>query len=397
MSRPAVVQPAQFAPEIVPESAPEQAQAQAPQASKRPSPLRSRKARLGLVAASILVLAGLGAGASQWWTVGRFVQSTNDAYLQADQVSVAPKVAGYVEQVLVADNQEVVAGQPLVRIDPRDTQARLDQAQAQIAQGQASIRQTQAQISSQEAQIAQAKAQLDGARASATFAKTQVDRYAPLVAKGFEATEHLDQLRQNQDQAASQTSAAQAQVLGAQRQIETLRDQIGVAQAQVEQAEAQARQARVDAEGAVVRASISGRVGDRSVRPGQYVQPGTRMMSVVPVQSLYLTANFKETQIGKMRPGQPVTVKVDALGGRKLTGVVDSFAPGTGAQFALIPANNATGNFTKIVQRVPVRIRIAAPADARPVLLPGLSVSVAVDTRAQAAPSRQASLNGGAG
>jgi membrane fusion protein (multidrug efflux system) len=395
MGHPAVAHPAPLAPESRPDPGPAQEPAQ--ESAQRPSPLRSKRVQFGLAAGSVLVLAGLGAGLTQWWTVGRFLQSTNDAYLQADQVSVAPRVAGFVEQVLVADNQEVAAGQPLVRIDPRDHQARLDQALAQIDQGRAAIRQAQAQIRGQAAQIAQAKAQLGGAKAAADFARTQVDRYGPLARSGAETSEHLDQLRQNQDQAAAQASAASAQVLAAERQIDTLRAQIGVSEAQVEQAEAEARQARVDADAAVVRASIAGRVGDRSVRPGQYVQPGTRLMSVVPVQDLYLTANFKETQIGRMRPGQPAAIKVDALGGRRLKGVVDSFAPGTGAQFALIPPNNATGNFTKIVQRVPVRIRIDAPADVRPVLAPGLSVTVSVDTHGPGAPSRQASLNGRAG
>jgi membrane fusion protein (multidrug efflux system) len=375
--------------------APEPAVEQAPLA--RPSPLRRRSVRLGLMAAVALTLAGAGAGAAHWWSVGRFVQSTNDAYLQADQVSVAPRVAGYVEQVLVGDNQQVAAGQPLVRIDVRDAQARLDQAKAQIDQGRAAIAQAQAQIRGQDAQIAQAKAQLVSARSAEALAQTEVNRYTPLTARGFSPVDRLDQLRQSRVDAGSKTAVASAQVQQAQQQVDALQAQIGAASAQVEQAEAQARQARVDVDAAVVRASVAGRVGDRTVRPGQYVQPGTRMMSVVPVQALYLTANFKETQIGDMRPGQPVVVKVDALHGRKLHGVVDSFAPGTGAQFALIPPSNATGNFIKIVQRVPVRIRLDAPANVRPVLLPGLSVTVAVDTRGQSAPTREASLNEKAG
>jgi membrane fusion protein, multidrug efflux system len=363
----------------------------------RPSPLQRRSVRLGLTAAVLLSAVGAGAEGLHWWSVGRFIQSTDDAYLQADQVSVAPRVAGYIEQVLVADNQQVAPGQPLVRIDVRDIQARLDQAQALADQGRAAIQQAQAQIRGQDAQIAQAKAELSGAQTAAAYTQSEVDRYTPLVQSGAETMDRLDQLRQNRDQAVSKSHAASAQVQEAERQIGTLRAQIAVDEAQVEQAQAQARQARTDVESAVVRASIAGRVGDRTVRPGQYVQPGTRLMSVVPVQSIYLTANFKETQIGRMRPGQPVTVKIDALGGRKLNGVVDSFSPGTGAQFALIPPSNATGNFTKIVQRVPVRIRLDAPSDVRPVLLPGLSVTTEVDTRESGALSRQASLNGTAG
>lgn len=369
----------------------------APAALARRAPLRRRWARLGVTAAVLLGAAGAGAEGLHWWSAGRFMQRTNDAYLQADQVSVAPRVAGYVEQVLVADNQEVAAGQALVRIDVRDAQAKLDQATALIDQGHAAIAQARAQIGGQQAQITQARAQLVAARAAEAFAQTEVNRYTPLTAKGFSPVDRLDQLRQNRVDAASKTTAASAQVVQAERQIDALQAQIGVAAAQVEQAEAQARQARIDVDGAVVRASVAGRVGDRSVRPGQYVQPGTRLMSVVPVQALYLTANFKETQIGRMRRGQPVEIKVDALGGRKLQGQVDSFAPGTGAQFALIPPSNATGNFTKIVQRVPVRIRLDAPSDVRPVLLPGLSAVVAVDTREPGAVMRQASLNGTTG
>jgi membrane fusion protein (multidrug efflux system) len=347
----------------------------------RPSPLQNKtvKTVLGLVA--VLVAVALGVWLFNWWTAGRFVQKTNDAFLQADQVTVAPKVAGYVEQVLVADNEDVVAGQALVRIDPRDPAAKLDQAHALVDQGKAAIVAYEAQIAQQKATISQAQAALTGSRAGAAYAVQQVERYAPLAQTGAETAERLDLLRQNRDQANAQAAAAAAQVLSAQRQIETLRAQIGVAQAQIEQADAQVRQAGADVEGSVVRASIAGRVGDRSVRPGQYVQPGTRMMTVVPVQSIYLNANFKETQIGRMRPGQSVEIKVDALGSQKLKGVVESFSPGTGAQFALIPPSNATGNFTKIVQRVPVRIRVDAPASVRAVLLPGLSVEAAVDTK----------------
>jgi membrane fusion protein (multidrug efflux system) len=362
-----------------------------------PSRLDGKGVRSGLGMVVLLSLMVLCAVLIHWWTIGRFVQSTNDAFLQADQVTVAPKVGGYVEQVLVADNQEVAAGQPLVRIDSRDSRSRLDQAQAQVDQSLAAAAQARAQIGQQAAQIAQARAQLGGLRAIAAYAALQVERYGPLAQSGAESAEHLDQLRQNQAQADAQAAAAAAQLLAAQRQMGALQAQVRVVGAQTEQAQAQARQAGDNLGDAVVRASIAGRIGDRTVRPGQFVQPGTRLMSVVPVQSIYLVANFKETQLGRMRPGQPVAIKVDALGGQRLSGVVDSFAPGTGAQFALIPPNNATGNFTKIVQRVPVRIRLDAPASLRPILLPGLSASVAVDTRSLDVVARRAAAVGGAG
>jgi membrane fusion protein (multidrug efflux system) len=338
-----------------------------------------------LALVGLLVVVLLAAMAVRWLTIGRYVQTTNDAFLQADQVTVAPRVAGYVAAVLVAENQDVAAGQPLVRIDPRDPDAKLEQAQARVDQGRASIGQAQAEIGQQEAQIAQARAQLAGQRSSAAYAAHEVDRYGPLAAAGAETGDRLDQLKQNRDQARSQAEAGAASLLAAQRRIGALRAQIEASKAQMEQAAAEVRQAQVDVDATVIRASMPGRIGDRSVREGQYVQPGARLMSVVPLQALYLVANFKETQIGHMRPGQPVAVHVDALGGETLHGVVDSFAPGTGAQFALIPPTNATGNFTKIVQRVPVRIRLDAPPSVRPVLLPGLSVTVAVDTKPAAA------------
>ena len=172
-----------------------------------------------------------------------------------------------------------------------------------------------------------------------------------------------------------------AAVNAAETQIAAITAQIAQARAQLEAADASARQAHLDLQDTVVRSALAGKVGDRSVRVGQYVQPGTRLLSVVPVQSTYLTANFKETQVGHMRVGQPVILHVDALPGTDLHGVVDSFAPGTGAQFALLPPENATGNFTKIVQRIPVRIRLETGPETRSVLLPGLSVTADVDTR----------------
>ncbi len=347
---------------------------------KKPSPLANPKVRIGLIVAGVVLLVGGIVWFVHYWDRGRFQQETNDAYLDADQVAIAPKVPGYVDQVLVADNQTVAVGQPLVKIDEHDVLARHDQALAQVAQGLAGIAQIEAQIHQQQAQIALSRATLSGAEQTARHAQSEVDRYAPLEAQGAQTAEQLESMRQQRDQAVSQVAADRAQRDAALRQIDTLKAQIGVTEAQVEQARAQARQAEDDLKSTLVRSSIAGRVGDRTVRVGQYVQPGTRMMSVVPVADVYLVANFKETQIGLMRVGQPATIEVDALSGVTLHGEVDSFAPGTGAQFALLPPQNATGNFTKVVQRVPVRIHVDADDEARKVLLPGLSVEVTVDT-----------------
>jgi membrane fusion protein (multidrug efflux system) len=337
-----------------------------------------------------LTLLGLILAASSaygWWNEGRFVESTDDAYLQADKVTVSTRIAGFVDQVYVADNQFVHAAEPLAKIDDRGLQAKLDQANAQADQGQAAIVQASAQMQQQEALIAQRRAQLDSANSQKSFADTQEARYGALAATGAETGERYDQMRQNRDQAGLQVRQAEADLLAAQRSLSTCQGQLQLARAQFEQARALARQIRVDIESTTLRASVDGRIGDKTVQVGQFVQPGTNMMTVVPVQDLYLVANFKETQVGNMRIGQAATISVDAFGGRKLHGVVESFAPGTGAQFALIPPNNATGNFTKIVQRVPVRIRLTDRPRLEMPLVPGLSVTASIDTKAAASRS----------
>jgi membrane fusion protein (multidrug efflux system) len=334
-----------------------------------------------MIAIGLLALIAASVWGVRWWTVGRFIESTDDAYLQADSVTVAPKVSGYVTDVYVADNQAVPAGAPLVRLDTRQYQVALDQAQATIDARAADIQRAQADILQQHANIAQAEAQAQVARISAKHASDEVQRYAPLAATGAETSERLSELTSTRDQAQATLAANLAAVASAQTQIAATTAQIAQARAQLEAAKASAQQSRLDLDNTVVRSALAGKVGDRTVRVGQYVQPGTRMLTVVPVQNTYIEANFKETQIGRMRVGQPVTLHVDALPGTDLHGVVDSFAPGTGSQFALLPPENATGNFTKIVQRVPVRVRVDTGPETRSVLLPGLSVTVEVDTR----------------
>jgi membrane fusion protein (multidrug efflux system) len=313
-------------------------------------------------------------------TRGKYLEGTDDAYIRADAVTVSPKISGYVEQVYVADNQDVKAGQPLVRIDSRDYKAQTAQYQAQIDVARANADNIRAGIREQQAAIDQARAQLASSQADAQFAAGEVTRYAPLAASGAETQEKLASLRNQATQAAKTATANAAAMTSAERRIASLQAQVRQAEAQGEAAQAQLAAADVNLGSTTVKASVDGRVGDKSVRIGQYVSQGTRMMPVVPVQAIYITANFKETQLGLMRPGQPAHIKVDALPGIDLKGHVESVSPGTGAQFSLIPPQNATGNFTKIVQRVPVRIAIDAGPDARRVLVPGLSVEVTVDT-----------------
>ncbi|WP_442680475.1 HlyD family secretion protein [Sphingomonas sp. ASY06-1R] len=346
----------------------------------KPASARGRTFRRALLILGPLALILLLAWFIHYETRGKYVESTNDAYLRADSVTVSPKISGYVEQVLVADNQDVKAGQPLVRIDPRDYRAQSAQFQAQVDVAEANAANVRATIGEQQAAISQARAELAVARSDARFAAEEVTRYTPLAASGAETREKLNTLRNQAAQAASRVAAQQAALTSAERRIGSLKAQIRQARAQGESAQAQLRAANVNVGSTVVRASVDGRVGDKTVRVGQFVQSGTRMMSVVPLGALYVAANFKETQIGRMRVGQPVTVEVDALPGVHLRGRVQSVSPGTGAEFSLLPPQNATGNFTKIVQRVPVRIAIEAGPEARAVLVPGLSLTVKVDT-----------------
>ncbi len=241
--------------------------------------------------------------------------------------------------------------------------------------------QPQPQIAEQQAAITQARAQLDAAQTEVAFAAQQVERYKPLAASGAEPRERLAQLQTQARQTQEQASSAKAGLLAAQRRVDTLLAQVRQAKSQAEAARAQFAAARVNVESTLLRAAIDSRVGDLSVRVGQFVQPGTRMMTLVPVDRPFIQANFKETQLGLMRVGQLVRIEVDALPGVELAGRVSSLAPATGAQFSVLPPQNATGNFTKIVQRVPVRIAIATPPKVMRLLVPGMSVEVTVDTR----------------
>ncbi len=313
-------------------------------------------------------------------TRGKYLQETNDAQLKADATTVSPRISGYVSEVLVAENQDVRSGQPLVRVDPQNYRATREQAQAQIAVAQASAENARASIQEQYATIEQSRAQLSAARAKAAYDAAQVRRYEPLAASGAETRQQLALLRSTAAQSAAQVKAQAATVEAQSRRVKMIEAQVEQGEAQARAGRAQLAAANVDVSATLIRAAVDGRIGDKTVTPGQYVQAGTRLMSIVPLDKLYIVANFKETQLALMRPGQPAVIKVDALGGTKLRGRVESVAPGTGAQFSLIPSNNATGNFTKIVQRVPVRISIEATPDARRLLVPGLSVTVEVDT-----------------
>ncbi|WP_408591433.1 HlyD family secretion protein [Novosphingobium sp.] len=329
------------------------------------------------------LIAGAAYGAYAWYgyeTHGKYVQSTEDAYVKADAIAVSSKLGGYVRSISVVDNQDVQVGTPLVQIDPTDYSTRLAQATAQVDVARAGQAVAQASIGETEAAVGQAAAALASAQRELAYLNGEVTRYRPLVASGAEPKQTLDQLTSNRDKAAEQVHAQSAALAAARSKVTATKAQVGQSTAQIEAAAAQANAARNDLNTTRLIAPIAGKVGSSAVRLGQFVQPGQRLLTIVPTQSIYIEANFKETQIGLMRPGQPVTIEVDALPGVDFHGKVDSITPGTGANFSLIPPQNATGNFTKIVQRVPVRIKLDAGPESRRVLVPGLSVHVNVDT-----------------
>jgi membrane fusion protein, multidrug efflux system len=329
---------------------------------------------------AVIAVVGLGYGV-RWLLYGRYIETTDDAYLRADSVTVAPRVNGYIDQIYVVDNQIVKAGDPLVRIDLRNYKALLTQQDAAVNARDADLQTAQSQLTQQRATVDQARAQLVGAVANAKFARDESDRYKSLRDQGVETDERYAQAVNERNQTAAAVLGAQANVKVAERQLETVRTQINQTRAQLAGAKAASNTAQLNLDDTIVRASIDGRIGDKTAQVGQFVQAGTRLMSVVPVQDIYLVANYKETQVRRMKVGQKADVKVDAVGDAEIPGVIDSFAPGTGAQFALLPPENATGNFIKIVQHVPVRIKLSPSKEVAARLLPGLSVSVAIDTR----------------
>ena len=356
--------------------------------SEQPSPedqakAKRKKRRWLLIGAAValVVLVGGGWYGWHWWTVGRYMVSTDDAYTEADSVTVSPQVAGYVAELRVTDNQEVRRGDVLLRIDDSTYRARVDQADAQLAAAKANVDNVGAQIERQQAAIAQAQADLDAARAQLTYAQEQSSRYGQLAKSGAGTVQQQQQASSGLEQARAGVGKGEANLQAAQKDLGVLQTQKEQAQAAVRQAEAALDQARIDLGHTVVAAPIDGVVGDRAVQTGALVQPGTKLMTLVPLQDVYVVANFKETQLQRMHRGQPVDLTVDAYPGVTIKGHLDSLAPGSGAEFALLPPENATGNFTKIVQRVPVKILLEKDQD--PLLgrlRPGLSVVPTVDT-----------------
>jgi membrane fusion protein, multidrug efflux system len=326
-------------------------------------------------------LAAGGAGGVYWWQVGRFLESTDNAYVEADISVVSPKIQGYVREVRVSDNQRVAAGDVLVTIDDRDFAARRAEAEAQLAAQQAAVGTIDREIVQEQAVIAEAQAAVASAEADRLRAQQDLARYRLL-------TEKMAASQQRLETAEAEARKSDAALVKAKAALAAERNRLPVLDSQKQEAEAKLAQlraaldlARIDLEDTVIRAPIDGVVGNRRAQMGQLVKPGTELLAVVPLRNVYVVANFKETQVERMRVGQKVSIAVDAFPGSAIDGTVESFAPASGSEFSLLPPENATGNFTKIVQRLPVRIAVPATNPLAGLLRPGLSVVAEVDTR----------------
>jgi membrane fusion protein (multidrug efflux system) len=309
--------------------------------------------------------------------------------VRADSTTIAPKVTGYLHEVLVKDNERVATGQVLARIDDRDFKVALDQAKADVAAARATIASKQAQLDVQQAVISAAKATLDVDRAAVTFAAQDNKRYTDLAATGSGTVQNAQQAQARIASAQALLARDGANLASALKQVDLLKAEIVQADAALARTEALQHQAELNLGYTTITAPIEGVVGNRTLRVGQYVQAGTQLMSVVPATGAYVVANYKETQLTDVHEGQAVDIAVDMFPGQIVHGHVDSIAPASGQEFALLPPDNATGNFTKVVQRIPVRIALDTTGNARIDLRPGMSVIPTIETRSSNA-SREA-------
>ncbi|MBV5335991.1 HlyD family secretion protein [bacterium] len=356
-----------------------------PQSFPRPAGKgRLRGLIVGVVLAAAIGLAGR-AGWS-WWTVGRFGETTNDAYVQADITVIAAKISGYLQAVAVDNNQRVAAGDVVARIDDGDYRLALEAAENKAATQRAAVSRIDRQIAAEQAAVAQAEAQRDSAAAEVVRAAADFDRQQQLTKSDFASRAHFDEARAARDRGAAAWRSADAGAVLARANVEVLAAQRVEAQRLSLELETQVRKAERDLSFTVVRAPFDGVIGNKAVEEGSYVEPGKRMAALVRTGGARVDANFKETQLARMRPGQAVRIKVDAFPDEELVGRVVSIAPASGSVFSLLPPDNATGNFTKIVQRLPVRIALPEEAVRQGRLRPGMSVEVTVDTRAVVEP-----------
>ncbi|HEV2211083.1 MAG TPA: HlyD family secretion protein [Verrucomicrobiae bacterium] len=334
------------------------------------------------VIAVFLLVAGVGLVklAHTWWTVGRFVESTDDAYVGGDVTVIAPKVAGFISKLAVVDNQQVHARDLLLKLDDRDYVAALAKAEAAVSIQKAALTNLDATRHLQEAVVAQAQATITAAEAEIVRTRDDQARFTKLLLDAAVSVQESQRADAEFKEAVALGEKSRAALTAAQRQVVVIDSQIQQVQAALKQADAERELARLNLSYTELRAPIDGTVGNRSAQIGAYATAGSQLLSIVPARGLWIDANFKESQLARIRPGFPVIVEVDSIPGRKFHGVIASLAPATGAQFSVLPPENATGNFTKIVQRVAVRILLDDEDEARGQLRPGLSVLAKVNT-----------------
>jgi membrane fusion protein (multidrug efflux system) len=336
-----------------------------------------------MIAAPVALIFG-GSSTVYYWTTARFMVSTDDAYVQADSTIVASRVSGYVSAVLVQDDQPVKTGQILARIDDRDSRAALDQTRAEVQASQAEVDTLQAQLAEQSTLIAKTRAGVAASQAALDLASLNRVRYRKMAGIGFGSEQQSQEADAQARERTADLARDRAGLATAQREVGVLQAKLAAARALRDRSQAIEQRAALDLGYATIIAPIDGVVAARTVRLGQYVQAGTQLTALVPLQDVYVMANFKETQLTRVRAGEPVRVRVDTFPGNNLRGCVDSLAPASGLEFSLLPPDNATGNFTKIVQRIPVKIRIESRQLLLGRLRPGMSVEASIDTRPSA-------------
>jgi membrane fusion protein (multidrug efflux system) len=333
---------------------------------------------MGVVA--LLALAAVGYG-TYYTLVGRFYVSTDDAYVRSNNTMLGARVAGHIAAILPGDNVLVRAGDVIFKIDDGDYRIAVDAARSKIATQQATIDRIGRQVTAMESAAEQSKAQLVSAEANQKRAELDFDRQQALSSKGFASRATFEQSQAGRDQGAAAVKSAQAAWEAARDSVEVTKAQQDEARAQLAELQTALAKAERDLDFTYVRAPVDGTFSNRLVNTGDFIQAGQRLGNVVPLNDVFIDANYKETQLKRIRPGQPVTISVDAYGHRKFAGVVDSISPAAGSVFTLLPPDNATGNFTKIVQRLPVRIRVPKEVAKQNLLRAGMSVYTTVDTR----------------
>ena len=331
---------------------------------------------------SLILLIGLPlvTGIGYWLLERRHYETTDDAYLQSNIVLISPRVQGYVTQIAINDNQAVKQNDLLLTIDDRDYQVKVLQAKASVNEETAHIERLRAMKTSQHAHIETAGANIVAVQARREQIQKDLQRFNNLIDRGSAAKQLLDKAQSESKQAAAELRGSQASANAEHSQLAALDIEITETEARLQNAQALLTLAKIDLEHTQVKAPIDGIIGNRGVQLGQLVRPGVALASLVQNSKIWVEANFKETQLQHMRLGQPVTIKVDAYPDLELTGKVDSFSPASGSEFSILPEENATGNFTKIVRRVPLKIVFDSSENIR-LLRPGLSAEAKVKVK----------------